>query len=92
MINVALANATGTINVMDVLNRVVNWTFTFLLAFAVISILYSAFLFLTAGGDPEKINKAKSQLMYSVVAIAIALVAKGVVFIVKDILGIPNTP
>ena len=86
-----IANAAvNNINVLEVLDRIVNWTFSFLLIFAVIFIFYAAFLFLTAGGDPEIINKAKSQLLWSVVAIVIALVAKGVVFIIRDLLGLPN--
>lgn len=74
-------------DIVDILNNLVNWVFYIFLVVAVIFIFYSAFLFLTAGGDTEKISKAKSQLIWSIVAIAVALVATGARFIVEDILN-----
>ena len=83
---IALANTAGTIDVVGILNNLVNWAFSFLLIFAVICILYSAFLFLTAAGDTEKISKAKSQLMWSVVAVVVAVTARGIVAVIRSII------
>ena len=83
---IALANTAGTIDAVGILNNLVNWAFSFLLIFAVICILYSAFLFLTAAGDTEKISKAKSQLMWSVVAVVVAVTARGIVAVIRSII------
>jgi len=50
-------------------------------------ILYAAFIYLTAGGDPEKVKTASNQLIYAAVAIAVALVAQGIRFIVAQLVG-----
>ena len=64
-----------------------NWLFAFLLIVAVIFIFLAAFSYMTAAGDPEKMGKAKSKLIYAIIAIVIALVAKGVQLILRDVLG-----
>ena len=78
---------TSMSEVYDILVKVMRWIFTFLLIFAVIFLFLAAFSYLTAAGDPEKIGKAKNQLIYAIVAIAIALVARGIEFILRDLLG-----
>ena len=52
--------------------------FFLIMLLAPVLILYSAFLLLTAHGDPAKISKAKTVITWTVVAIAIALFAKGI--------------
>ena len=42
---------------------------------AIIMILYGAFLYLTAGGDEEKVGKAKKTVLYGAIGILIILVA-----------------
>ena len=64
--------------------KIMQWIFTFLLIIAVIFLFFAAFSYLTAGGDPEKLGKAKSQLIYAIVAIAIALVAFGIRTIIQN--------
>lgn len=44
-------------------------------ALAVVSILYAAFLFLTAGGNEERTTKAKTFFLYGVIGVAVALFA-----------------
>lgn len=53
---------------------------------ATISALYSGFLYLTAGGEAEKLSKAKRQIWYTIIAVAIAVMATGFPALVKDIL------
>jgi hypothetical protein len=56
---------------------VVYWTYILFFVLAVFFILFAAFTYLTAAGDPEKVGKAKNMLIYAVVAIAIAFLAVG---------------
>lgn len=71
--------------IIDILERLLNWMFTLLMIVAVMFILYAAFIYLTAGGDPEKVKTASNQLIYAAVAIAVALVAQGIRFIVEQL-------
>ncbi len=81
------APITSVQGIYDLIMKIMRWIFTLLLVVAVIFIFIAAFSYLTAGGDPEKLGKAKNQLIYAIVAIAIALVARGIEFIVRDVLG-----
>ncbi len=74
-------------DVIAILNRVVDWFFTILMIVAVIFIFVAAVGYLTSGGKEDKIIKAQRQFIYAVVAIGIALVARGIEFIVRQLLG-----
>ncbi len=71
---------------LSILRYVVNFVFTLLMILAIIFILIAAFNYLTAMGNPEKIKSAQSMLIYAAVAIAIALIAQGVQFMVATFL------
>ncbi len=73
-------------DVFDVLVRIADFLFTALLIVAVIFIIIAAFNFLTAQGDAEKIKSARNQILWAVVAIAIALVSAGAASIVESFL------
>lgn len=67
--------------------NIANWFFGILLVLAVISFLYSGFLFLTAGGSSEKISRARTFLIYAGIGTAIAFLARASVFIIGKLLG-----
>ncbi|MBI3638207.1 hypothetical protein HY227_00490 [Candidatus Wolfebacteria bacterium] len=52
-------------------------------------ILLSAFNFLFARGEPEKIKSARTQIMWASIAIAIALISVGAAQIINTFLGTP---
>jgi len=79
---------TGFNSVTSFINVIVGgWIFWLLMVFVVIFILYAAFLYLTSGGDPEKTGKAKGVIIYAVIALAVALLAKAIVAIVTSALN-----
>jgi len=75
-------------DILAILNTVTNWVFTIFLAAAVIFILLGAFKFLTSAGDPGKVSSARDNLLYALIGIAVALMAKGFIALVKVILGV----
>lgn len=66
---------------------IAGWMFTFLIVLAIIFVILAAFNYLTAGGDPEKVKTASSQLIYAAVAVAVAIFAKGLPLLVSGVLG-----
>jgi len=52
--------------------------FKILLAVAVLFIFYSAYTFITAGGEPGKTEAAKSGLIYALIGLVIAFMAKAI--------------
>jgi hypothetical protein len=74
--------APATLNNTDVIgtvNQLTNWFFAAFLVVAVWFLIWAAFHFLTAHGEPEAINKARDEVMYAGVGILIAVLAKGIV-------------
>jgi len=78
---------TSVESVFGILNRLIQWIFTILLIMAVIFIMFAAFGYLGSAGDPEAVKSAQNKLIYAAVAIGVGLIAQGVVFIVKQLLG-----
>ncbi len=74
-------------DIIELFKKFLYWIATAFWIWAVIAIIYAGFLYLTAAGDSEKLDKAKKQLLYSVIAVAIGLVAYGVPAIVNSILN-----
>jgi hypothetical protein len=75
-------------NFLNVVNTIIDWMFTILLVLSVVFILWAAFKYLTAGGDEEKVGAAHKMLLWAVVAIAVALLSQGVIFIVQELVGV----
>jgi len=71
--------------VVGVLERITAWMYTIFLLVAVIMIIYAAFLYVTSGGG-DQVNQANKVIIYSVIAIAVAFMAKGVSFLVENLL------
>jgi hypothetical protein len=76
-----------TINVEEALGRITNYAFVIVLIVAVFFILLSGFWFITAGGDPDKLTKARMNLFYGVIGVIVALLAKGLVGLVRGVVG-----
>ena len=71
------------------LNVIIQWLFYILLVVAVLILIWAAFTYLTAGGDEEKIGKAKNMIIGAVIALVIAFVASGIPTLVGNFLGTP---
>ena len=84
---IALAAIDSLPKFLKLLNDIQNWMFTFLLSLSVIFILVAAFIFLTSAGDPKKTEQAKNTIVYAVIAIVVAFLARAIVGIVTGILG-----
>lgn len=72
--------------VTRIIINLVNWVTGLFFVAAILFLFYAAYLYLGAAGDPERLTQAKNQLIYSVIAIAVALLASSVRFIVESVL------
>jgi membrane-associated HD superfamily phosphohydrolase len=85
------ARITNITGVLCAINTVVNWLFFILIAVAVVFVIIAAFKYLTAGGDPEKVKSANHTLIYVVVAIVVAIIAKAIPLLVGSFFNISWT-
>jgi len=74
----------GAGGVVDLIQTITNWMFTILLVAAVVFILLAAFKYLTSGGG-EEVGVAHKMLMYAAVALAVGFLAKGIVFVIQEL-------
>ena len=79
--------ATSSTNLDDLLENVINYIFWFATAITPILILVAGFFFMTAAGDPNKVQTAKRMIIYVLAGYGIVLFARGLVYILGDILG-----
>jgi len=65
-------------DIQTILTNIADYVFTFFYIIVGIFFVWAALSFLMAGGDAEKVTKAKNMFIYAIIAVAIALLAGGV--------------
>ena len=72
---------------VDIVRNIVKWTYIIFFIVAVMFILFAAYAYLAAQGEPEAINKIKTQIMYAAIAIVVALMALSVELIIRNLIS-----
>jgi uncharacterized membrane protein YidH (DUF202 family) len=62
------------------------WFFTFAIILGVIFIIWAAYKYLTASGDPERVKSAHKTLIWGIVGLAVAIIAYGMPSIVSSLI------
>jgi FtsH-binding integral membrane protein len=78
---------TGIEDLLDIINRIATWLFAIVLAIAVIVLLIAGLNWVTSGGDEEKVASARKMLTWALVGIAIAFLAKGLIALIRQLVG-----
>lgn len=71
---------------IDKIEDIGNWVFTGLLIIAAIFMVVAGYMFVTGGGDPERIKKARETLINALIGVAVAVASKGLVAIIRNII------
>jgi len=77
-------------SIEDLGDAVVNLLFQISLVIAPLFIIIAGFYFVTAAGDPQKIETAKKIIIYTLIGLVIILASKGIIALVKSILGVSH--
>jgi Type IV secretion system pilin len=72
--------------IVDLFSKAAKWMYSIFFVVAVIYILLAAFVYLRAGDDAPKVQKATTMLKNAVIAIVIALLSAGVALIINNFL------
>jgi len=81
------ANPTCNTTFTDIIDKILNFIFYIGVAIFPIMAIIAGALFLSSGGDPSKVKKAKDVLLYSVIGLFIVLLAKGIISVIKSVIG-----
>ncbi|HOX30245.1 MAG TPA: pilin [Candidatus Paceibacterota bacterium] len=74
-----------------VINNLIDFVFTIALVVCPIVIIIGGFMFVTASGDPKKLETGKKIIFWALIGLAIAIMAKGIVILIRALLGVKKT-
>jgi hypothetical protein len=83
----AICNPLKACNLEEFIGSIINFIFYIGIALAPLMFLWAGFYFLTAGGDPKKVDTAKHIMLYAAIGLIVILLAKVLVVVVKNIIG-----
>jgi FtsH-binding integral membrane protein len=72
---------------MDLIYTVADWIFVALLVVAAIFIIWGAIEFITSGGAPEKVGSARNKLIWALVGVVVAFIARGLVVLITQVIA-----
>lgn len=71
----------------ELVEKIADWITYLAIPVVIIFIIYSGVLFMTSGGNEEKIAQAKKTFFWTIIGTAIILIGRGFISLIKDILG-----
>jgi len=77
----------GMCCLLNTLYNITDWIFLVLVALAGIFVIIGAMTLLTASGDPTKVASGRNYILYAMIGLLVAFLAKAVPNIVKMIMG-----
>lgn len=83
----AIQNPLKADTFQELIENLIDFVFVIAVAVAPLMILVAGFLFLTAGGAPDKIGRAKQMILWTVIGFAVVMLAKGLIAVLEQILG-----
>ncbi len=72
----------------DIINKIIDFIFNIALVLAPLMIVWAGGLYITSGGNPDQITKARNIIIYTLTGFAVILLSKGFVVIIKQLLGV----
>ena len=72
---------------LKTVTTIINWIFTIFVVFAIIFVILAAFQFITGGGYSKNVESARNKLMWAAVGVIVALLARGLPFVIASLLG-----
>jgi len=83
----SVPNPINATSFTDLAGDIITWIVNIGVSVAVIMIVYSALLFMTAAGNEEKVSKAKKALTWSLIGLAVLISSRALIELIKNILG-----
>ena len=72
----------------DLIDAIVKFIFYIAVIVAPLMIIIGAFYLVTAGGDPKRIGTGKNVIIYTLIGLAIILLARGLLAMIESIIGV----
>lgn len=82
----AICNPLASDNLMDLVDRIIDFILFLAAPVAVLMTVYAGYLFITAADSQEKVKKAKQTLLWVVIGVIVLVLSKSVVVFVNSFL------
>jgi len=83
----AFAQPSGGMNLCGLVNSIQRFVWIIFGLIAVIAFVTAGILFLTAGGQPEKVQSARSAFIWGIVGVVVGIIAYSIIAIVSSAIG-----
>ena len=83
--SICIDNPIASTTFEDLVNSIINFIFYLALAIAPIMFIIAGFTFITAAGDPAKIQKAKDIVLWTAIGLIVVLMATGIIKVIQEI-------
>jgi len=77
--------------IAELVEAIINYVWLLGIVAAPLVIIIGGFMLLTSGGNPTKLEQAKKVMLYGVIGFAIILTVKGLIALIKGVLGVKET-
>ncbi len=84
---VCMCNPLTATSTDALIDTVIDFIFWIGMAMGPLMIIIAGFLFMTAGGDTDKIKKAKNIITWTFIGLMIILLSRGLISAIKSVLG-----
>jgi len=85
---IRIENPLGAESFEVIVNNIIDFIFKIAIVVAPLMVIVGGFLFVTAGGNVQQINRARNLLIWTAVGVLIILLSKGILSIIENILGV----
>lgn len=89
---IEIGNPLGAKTFDQLINSIIDFIYTISITIAPIMFIIAGFYFVTAAEDPKKIDTAKTIIKWTLIGLITVIIAKGLIIMLKDILGITPAP
>lgn len=75
-------------DVIDIVNNITRWLWQLFAAATVLVFLIAGFYYITATGNPQRIEKANNMVKYGIIGVIVALLSAGMAELIKNIISV----
>lgn len=74
-------------DIPTLIDKIATWLLGIGTVLATIVVLWAAFLFMTSGGNKDRVTQARQTLWYAIIGLVVLLLAKGVTLLIQNTLS-----
>ena len=77
--------------IAELIEAIINFVWLLGIVGAPLVVIIGGFMLLTSGGNPNRLEQARKVMLYGVIGFAIILTVKGLIALIKGVLGVEET-